>query len=128
MLALSLAGCSTVQQALHPNTPSAVLDAQATAQQVVYGFESAFQATPDIVSALMKNGMVSAHTYNTHILPAYNQGLGSLNVLISALKECSDASKDPNQDPNYAVALAAFLTDKSTIDNMLIAFGKGGSH
>ena len=124
MLATALAGCTT----LRPTAPAQPIDTQAAAEQVVYTFELAFQATPEIVNALVKNGTVTPHTYNTQILPAYNQGLASLNVLISALKACETSAQDPNQSGVYVAALAQFLTDKSTVDNLLTTFGKGGEN
>lgn len=123
VLALGLAGCATLTG--NSATPSTITTAQQTAEQVVYGFEAAFQATPPIVDALLKNGNITPHTYNTQILPAYNQGLGSLNVLIAALKAAETAGQDPNSVTAYTTALAQFLTDKGTMDNLLAAFGKG---
>jgi hypothetical protein len=93
----------------------------------VLGFEAAFQATPAIVDALLKNGTITAHTYNAQILPAYNRGLASLNVVIASLKAAQTARQDPNQSEAYTSALAQFLTDKTVLDNMLAAFGKGGA-
>jgi len=121
----SLAGCSTIRHATTTDTPETILTAQDRAQQVVMGFQAAFAVTPEIVDALLANGTITPHIYNAEILPAYNRGLASLAVVVSALQSAQDARQDPNQTHAYTVALARFLTDKAAIDNMLVAFGGG---
>jgi len=121
-----LTSCAAIKQATNPDTPAVVLQAQETAEQVVMGFQAAFKVTPSIVDALLKNGTITPHTYNAEILPAYNRGLTSLGVVVSALKAANDAKQDPNQSPQYISALKNFLFDKEMVDNMLAAFGRGG--
>lgn len=121
----SLAGCSTIRHATSTDTPETIMTAQDRAQSVVMGFQAAFAVTPEIVDALLANGAITPHTYNTQILPAYNRGLASLAVVVAALQAAQDAQQDPNQTQAYTVALARFLTDKAAVDNLLTAMGGG---
>ena len=126
LLLFGAVGCATPRHATNGGVPDAIVTAQETAEKVVYGFTAAFQATPPIVDALLKNGTITPHTYNTEILPAYNKGLASLKVLTSALKAAENANADPNHVETYTVALARFLEDKALLDSILTAYGKKG--
>lgn len=124
LLILSISACATTGTITTPSSPqSVVVSAQDAASKSLYAIGTALQATPQILDALYAAGKMSKADYNK-VVPIYNQALGSYNLAVAALKASVSAGQDPSNSVGYVAALNSFLTDKTTIDNMLVAFGQ----
>ena len=122
LLAFSLSACAGTLTT--PTTqPSAITSAQTAAENSLYAIGTALQATPGILNALYDAGKLSKDDFNKAV-PVYNQALASFQLAVTALKTAKDAGADPNMVAGYTTALAAFMTDKANIDNLVTAFGK----
>lgn len=121
LLSLSaLPACSTMSAT--SGSSNAVVQAQDAASKTLYALGAALQATPGICDALYNSGKITKDQYNS-VVPVYNQVLGAFDLAVQALNQAVAAGQDPNAVPAYSQALGAFLTDKATIDNLILALG-----
>ena len=122
-LILSLNACAATSITT-PTTPSSpIVSAQDAAGKNLYAIGAALQATPGILESLYSAGKLSKADYNK-VVPTYNQALGSFNLAVNALQVAVKAGQDPGNTTAYLEALNAFLLDKATLDNLLLAFGQ----
>jgi hypothetical protein len=123
LLILSLSACATTGTITSPTTaPSAVVSAQDAASKSLYAIGTALQATPQVLDALYAAGKMSKADYNAAV-PIYNRSLGSYNLAVTALQASMVAGQDPSSAATYTSAMQTFLSDKTLIDNMLLAYG-----
>jgi len=112
-------GCAGISTT--PGTSTAITDSENAATQTLYAIGTALQATPGIVDALYNAGKITKSDYN-NITTIYNQALGAYNLAEAALKDAINAGQDPSTVVNYTNAITTFLSDKTMLDNLVMAF------
>ena len=121
-ICLLLNGCpaSAIKPTDAPSTP--IASAQQAAEKSLYAAGSALKAAPEVLEALYNAGKLSKVDYNNAV-PVYNQALASFNVAVDALKATIAIGADPNKTLAYTKALSTFITDKATVDNLIVSLG-----
>jgi hypothetical protein len=122
LILLAFNGCVTSPATCPSSTSASICSAEDAASKTLYALGAALQATPGILDALYTAGKITKEQYNSSV-PVYNQVLASFNLAVAALSQSVTAGQDPNSVPAYTAALGAFLADKSTIDNLILALG-----
>lgn len=120
-LCLLLNGCPN--SVVKPNDPAAtVTSAQQSAEKFLYAAGATLKAAPPILEGLYNAGKISKDDFNKSV-PIYNRALASFNVAVNALKACQAAGQDPSNTQAYVAALATFLNDAASMNNLVTALG-----
>jgi hypothetical protein len=79
--------------------------------------------TPGVLKTAYSNSKMSKTDFNNSV-DIYNRALASYTILNQALQTTIKAGLDPSSAAVYQLALTQFLTDKTSLDNLLTALGQ----
>ena len=120
--ALALPGCGTTIDTTS-KTSAAIQEAEGAAASTLYAAGAVLQATKSTCDALYDAGKITKDQYNS-VVPIYNRAKASFDAAVKALQTVVDAGQqDPSNITDYTTALATFLADSTTVQNLVTALG-----
>lgn len=115
-------GCAGNKTATPATTISSTEQAQLSASKTLYAIEVTLHLTRSAADASYTGGVLGAADYNK-IVPVYNQALASAKTARRVLKAIIAAGGAPDASAEYATALAALLSDKVALADLMAALG-----
>jgi uncharacterized protein (UPF0261 family) len=124
ILALLVNGCATTK--IDPSGATVPMtkieQAQDTATKTVLSLGEVLISAPKLLKTARQAGQLTKEAYNDAV-DIYNQALASYTLLNRALSAAIAAGQDPSAIAGYTKALAAYMSERDLLSNIIAATG-----